>query len=179
MLSKKITTAINGQITAELYSSYLYAAMGAWLHSEGYPGAAKWMGLQVREEIFHAGKMYSYILDRGGQVRLGPVEAPPFKWKSPQEVFEAAYAHEQMVTGLINNLMSLARSENDHASEIFLQWFITEQIEEEAGTLEIAQKYKLAAGQGAGLFMIDQQLGTRMLSAAVKDALTGTPPVVN
>jgi len=179
MLSKKMTTALNGQIVAELYSSYLYAAMGAWLHSEGYPGAAHWIGLQVREEIFHAGKMYSYMLERGGQVKLGPVEAPPFKWKSPQEVFEAAYAHEQKVTGLINNLMTLAKSENDHASEIFLQWFVTEQIEEEASTLDIAQKYKLAASQAAGLLMIDQQLGARVLSAMVKDALTGTPPTAN
>lgn len=176
MLSKKMTAAINGQIGAELYSSYLYAAMGAWLQSEGYPGAAGWMGLQVREEMFHAGKMYDYILGRGGQVKLGPIEAPPFKWKSPQDVFEAAYAHEQKVTGLINNLLTLARSENDHASEIFMQWFVTEQIEEEASTLEIAQKYRLADGQGAGVFMIDQQLGARTLSVAVKNALTGTPP---
>jgi Ferritin-like protein len=179
MLSKKMTTALNGQIVAELYSSYLYVSMSAWLQSEGHLGAAKWMGLQAREEVYHADKFYQYILDRGGLVKLGAIEAPPAKWKTPLEVFEDAYAHEQKVTALINNLMTLAKAENDHASEIFLQWFVTEQIEEEASTLEVAQKYKLAAGQGAAIFMIDQELGTRTLSTLVKDALTGTPPAAN
>ena len=179
MISKKMTTALNGQIVAELYSSYLYVSMSAWLQSEGYLGAAKWMGLQAREEVYHADKFYKYIIDRGGQVKLGAIEAPPFKWKTPLEVFEEAYAHEQKVTSLINNLMTLAKAENDHASEIFLQWFVTEQVEEEASTQEAAQKYKLAAGQGAALFMIDQELGARTLSALVKDALTGTPPTDN
>jgi ferritin len=174
MLSKKMITALNGQITAELYSSYLYLAMSAWLQSEGHPGAAKWMALQTREEAFHAGKFYGHILDRGGQIKLGPIEAPPCKWKSPQEVFEAAHAHEQKVTALLNNLMSLAKAESDHASELFLGWFITEQIEEESNALETAHKYKLAGDQGAGLFMIDQELGGRALTQQVKDALTGT-----
>ena len=176
MLSKKMTTAFNGQVAAELYSSYLYVAMSAWLQTEGYPGAANWMGLQAREEAFHAIKLYNYILERGAEVKLGPIEAPPFKWKSPLEVFEKAYAHEQKVTGLINNLMSLAKAESDHAAEIFLQWFVAEQVEEESSAQEVIQKYKLAAGQGAGLFMIDQELGARTLSAQVKDALTGTAP---
>jgi len=176
MLSKKMVTALNNQVTAELYSSYLYVSMSAWLQSEGHLGAAHWMGLQAREEVFHASKMYNFILDRGAQVKLGAIEAPPLKWKSPQEVFEAAYAHEQKVTALINNLMTLAKTEGDHASEIFLQWFVTEQVEEEASALEVAQKYKLAAGQGAGIFMIDQELGARALSAQVKDALTAAAP---
>lgn len=174
MFSKKMVTALNNQVTAELYSSYLYVSMSAWLQSEGHLGAAHWMGLQAREEIFHATKIYNYVLDRGEQVKLGAIEAPPLKWKSPQEVFEAAYGHEQKVTALINNLMTLAKAEDDHASEIFLQWFVTEQVEEEASALEVAQKYKLAAGQGAGIFMIDQELGARTLSVQVKDALTAT-----
>ncbi len=176
MLSKKMTAAVNGQIVAELYSSYLYVAMSAWLQTEGHLGAANWMGLQAREEVYHAQKFFKYILDRGAQVKLGAIDAPPAKWKSPQDVFEAAYAHEQKVTALINNLMTMAKEEGDHASEIFLQWFVTEQIEEEASALEVAQKYKLAAGQGAGMFMIDQELGARTLSVMVKDALTGTAP---
>lgn len=174
MLSKKMTTALNGQIVAELYSSYLYAAMSAWLQTEGHFGAANWMSLQTREEAFHAIKLYNYVLERGAEVKLGPIDAPPFKWKSPLEVFEKAYAHEQKVTGLINSLMNLAKAEGDHAGEIFLQWFVTEQVEEEASVQEIIQKYKLAAGQGSGLLMIDQQLGARALSAQVKDALTAT-----
>ncbi|UQZ88896.1 ferritin [Deltaproteobacteria bacterium Smac51] len=173
MLSKKMTAAFNGQVAAELYSSYLYISMSAWLQSEGFPGAANWMGLQAREEVYHAQKLYNHILERGGQVKLGAIEAPPFKWKTPLEVFEQAYAHEQKVTGLINNLMSMAKAESDHASEIFLQWFVTEQVEEEATALDVVQKFKLAAG-GAGFFMIDQELGARVLSQIVKDALTGT-----
>jgi len=176
MLSKKMTTALNAQIAAELYSSYLYVSMSAWLQSEGLPGAARWMGLQAREEVFHSQKIYNYLLDRDGQVKLGAIEAPPFKWKSPQELFEAAHAHEQKVTGLINSLMNLAKSEGDHASEIFLQWFVTEQIEEEASALEAVRKFKLAAGQNAALFMVDQELGARGLSALVSQALTGAAP---
>lgn len=174
MLSKKMVPALNAQVAAELYSSYLYVSMSAWLQNEGFPGAANWMGLQAREEIFHAQKFYKHIIDRGAQIKLGAIEAPPFKWKSPLEVFEQAYAHEQKVTALINNLMSLAKAESDHASEIFLQWFVSEQVEEESSALEVVQKFKLAAGGGAGFFMIDQELGARVLSQLVKDSLTAT-----
>ncbi len=175
MLSKKLTAAFNAQVAAELYSSYLYVSMSAWLESEGFPGAANWMSLQAREEIFHAQKLYQYVLDRGAQIKLGAVEAPPFKWKSALDVFEGAYAHEQKVTALINSLMSLAKAENDHAAEIFLQWFVNEQVEEEKSAMDIIQKLKLA-GAGAGVFMIDQELAARVLSQIVKDALTGTAP---
>lgn len=173
MLSKKMTAALNAQIAAELYSSYLYMAMNAWLAAEGHNGAAHWMSLQAREEVYHAQKFYKYIQDRDGDIKLAPIEAPPFKWKSPLEIFEAAYAHEQKVTALINNLMTLAKSENDHATEIFLQWFVTEQIEEEASALEVARQYKLATGQGASILLLDRELGTRALSVTVKNALTG------
>ncbi len=173
MLSKKMTAAFNAQVAAELYSSYLYVSMSAWLQSEGCPGASNWMSLQAREEVFHAQKLYNHLLDRDAQVKLGAIEAPPFKWKTPLEVFEQAYAHEQKVTALINSLMTLAKAEGDHASEIFIQWFVTEQVEEESTALDVVQKYKLAAG-GAGVFMIDQELASRALSQVVKDALTGT-----
>ena len=173
MLSKKMTTAMNSHVNAELYSSYLYLSMSAWLHNEGLSGAAKWMSLQAREEAYHAQKFFSHILDRGGQITLAPIEAPAAKWKSALEVFEKAHAHEQKVTALLNSLMSLAKAENDHASELFLGWFITEQVEEEATVLETVQKLKLAAGQGAAFFLIDQELGSRALPQEVKDALTG------
>jgi ferritin len=146
--------------------------MSAWLESEGFPGAARWMSLQAREELFHAQKLYQDLLDRGAPVKLGAIEAPPCKWKSPLDLFEGAYAHEQKVTGLINGLMGLAKAEADHAAEIFLQWFVSEQVEEEKSALEITQKLKLA-GAGAGIFMIDQNLAARVLSQSVKDALTG------
>jgi len=173
MLSKKMTTALNSQITAELYSSYLYLAMSAWLSAEGLPGAAKWMAVQLREEASHAQKLFSHVLDRGGKVALNPIEAPAAKWKTALEVFEAAWAHEQKVTALLNSLMNLARAENDHASELFLGWFITEQVEEEAKAQGVAQKFKLAAGQGAAIFLIDRELGTRTPALEVLSILTG------
>lgn len=175
MLSKKVNDAVNGQIALELYSSYLYVAMGAWLQAEGFLGSAHWMGLQAREEIYHANKFYTYLLERGGEVKLGPIEAPPCKWASPNEVFEKALAHEEKVSGLINNLMTLAKAEKDHAAEIFLQWFVTEQVEEESSLQDIIRKLKLSSGQGAGMFMIDQELGARALSPIVAAALAGTP----
>ena len=175
MLPKKMTTALNGQIAAELYSSYLYLAMSAWLEAEGLPGAAKWMALQVREEVFHAQKFFNHILDRGGRITLSPIEAPAAKWKTPLEIFEAAHAHEQKVTALLDSLMNLARAENDHASELFLGWFITEQVEEEATAQETARKFKLAAGQGTALLLVDRELGARALTQEVKNALAGTP----
>ncbi len=161
----------DAQVAAELYSSYLYVSMSAWLQSEGFPGASNWMSLQAREEVYHAQKFYNYLLDRGAQVKLGAIEAPPFKWKTPLEVFEQAYGHEQKVTALINALMNLAKAESDHASEIFLQWFVSEQVEEESSALDTVQKLKLA-GSGAGLFMIDRELSSRTLSQIVKDTLT-------
>lgn len=172
MLSKKMTSAFNAQIVAELYSSYIYMSMSAWLHTEGFMGSAKWMSLQVREEIVHAQKLYNFILERGGEVKLGAIDAPPAKWDSPLGVFEAALAHERKVTDLINKLMSLAKEESDHASEIFLQWFVTEQVEEEANASEIAQKYKLA-GSGSGLFLVDRELGERTLGVDVQTVLAG------
>lgn len=174
MLSKKMTTTLSAQVVAELYSSYMYVAMNAWLQTQGHPGAAHWMSIQAREEIQHAMMLYNYILDRDGEVKLGAIEAPPAKWKSPLAVFEAALAHECKVTAMINNLMTLAKGEGDHASEIFLQWFVTEQVEEEATAKEVVQKYTLLAdSQGSGLYLIDQELGARTLSAGLKAALTG------
>ena len=162
MLSKKIITALNGQVAAEFYSAYLYLAMSTWLTGEGLPGATNWMNIQAREELEHGHKIINYLLERESQVKLSPIEAPPYKWKSALDVFEQAYAHEKKVTGLINNLMSIAKAESDYATEIFLQWFITEQIEEENAALENVRLLKLAeSGQNSALFMADRQLGTR------------------
>ena len=172
MISKTMTSAFNDQIVAELYSSYLYLSMNAWLQTEGFLGSAKWMSLQVREEVVHAQKLYSFILERGGEVKLGAIDAPPAKWNSPLNVFEDALVHERKVTMLINKLMTTAKEEHDHASEIFLQWFVTEQVQEEATASEIAQKFKLA-GSGSGLFLVDRELGTRILDATTQTALAG------
>lgn len=166
-LSKKMETALNAQIVAETYSAYMYWSMGAWLEEAGYLGGANWMSIQAREEMTHAAKFYRFILERGGQVRLGAIEAPPAKWASPVAVFKAAYEHEQKVTAMIHNLTSLARGESDYAAEIFLQWFVTEQVEEEASASEIVRKFELAGGdKGPGLYIIDKELAARTLSPA-------------
>ena len=166
MISDKIQEAFNEQINAELYSSYLYLAMSAYFESTGLPGFANWMRCQAQEEVVHAMKFYSFICERGGTVKLGAIDGPPIKWESPLGVFEEAYAHEQKVTGLINGLVDLAIEEKDHASNNFLQWFVAEQVEEEASADEVVQKIKLAGERGGGLFMVDRELGQRVFTPA-------------
>jgi ferritin len=164
MIHKKITDAFNGQINAETYSAYLYWSMAAWFESINLAGFANWMKVQAQEEMTHAIKFYDYILARGGKVVLKQIETPPAEWKSPLDVFEASYKHEQKVTGLINNLANLATKENDHAAQVFLQWFITEQIEEEKNAFEIIQKLKLADGAAGAMFMLDKDLAARVFT---------------
>jgi ferritin len=161
MLSGKMEAAINKQINAELYSGYLYLSMAAHFESVSLPGFAHWMRAQAQEELFHAVKFFDYVCERGGRATLGAIEAPPAEWESPLAVFEAAYAHEQKVTGMINDLVNLAIEEKDHASNNFLQWYVAEQVEEEASADEVVQKLKLAGKEGGGLFMLDRELGQR------------------
>lgn len=166
MISNKIQEAFNEQINAELYSSYLYLSMSAYFESISLPGFAHWMRCQAQEEVVHAMKFYTFISERGGSVQLKAIDGPPTEWESPQAVFEAAYAHEVKVTGLINALVDLAIQERDHASNNFLQWFVAEQVEEEASADEVLQKIKLAGDHGGGLFMLDRELGQRVFTPA-------------
>ena len=161
MISKKMQDAINEQINAELYSAYLYLAMAAYFESESLEGAAKWMEAQAGEEQAHAMKFYKFIFDRGGRVSLKGIDTPPAEWKSPADVFESAYAHEQKVTGMINQLVELARAEKDYAAEVLLNWFVEEQVEEEATASKIAEQMKKVQGSPNGLFMMDSHLGHR------------------
>lgn len=165
MLSQKMQDALNAQINAEYYSSYLYLSMAAYCDSINLKGFSHWMEIQSQEEMFHVMKFYRYVLDRKGKVELKAIQGPPTRWDSPVAVFEATAAHEQHVTSLINDLMELARSERDNATATLLEWFITEQVEEEATADQILQQLKLAAGAPAALFMIDRELGTRVLTA--------------
>ena len=173
MLSDKMQMTLNKQLNAEAYSGYLYLSMKAWFESKGLKGMSHWMGHQAREEFFHTQKFYTFIIERGGKVNLTAIDAPAVDWASPLAVFENALAHEKKVTGLINDLVNLAKSESDHASDIFLQWFVTEQVEEESAADEIVQKLKLAGDSGPGLFMIDSELGQRQLGPDVVLAMTG------
>lgn len=163
MISKKVADAINSQINAELFSAYLYLSMSAYFHDINLPGFAKWMEVQAGEECLHAKKFYDYLAERGGRVLLKPIDGPDTEWKSPRDVFEATYKHEQKVTGLINDLTNLAIEEKDHATAIMLQWFVSEQVEEEASASELLERIKLVGDSGNGLFMLDRELGQRTL----------------
>jgi ferritin len=163
MLNKKVEKALNGQINAELYSSYLYLSMSADLNEKGLSGFAHWMKIQAQEELYHAMKMYDFVLERGGTPSLMPIDAPPNKWKSPLEIFKAAYKHEVKVTGLINKIVDLTIKEKDHATNNFFQWFVKEQVEEEASADEIVQKLKLVGSGGNALFVLDKEMGARPL----------------
>jgi ferritin len=153
--------ALNEQINAELYSAYLYQAMAAQFEASNLAGFAHWMDVQAREEQNHARKIYEFLVERGGRVVLKAIGAPPAEWKSALAVFEDSYAHEQKVTGLINRLVELARAEADHAAEVFLAWFVTEQVEEEANALQIVEKLKMIKDHPQGLLMLDAQLAAR------------------
>ena len=154
--------AINKQINAELYSAYLYMSMCAQFYSMNLKGFANWMKVQALEEFTHADKFYKFIVDRGGRVILETVQAPPASWKTPIAIFQETYKHEQKVTALINNLVDIAIKEKDHAANTFLQWFVNEQVEEEANADEISQQLRLIGDNGHGLLMLDRELALRV-----------------
>ena len=159
--------ALNGQLNAELYSAYLYLSMAAYFESADLAGFANWMRVQFQEEQFHAMKFYDYIIERSGRVTLTRIEAPPSEWNSSPAVFEATLEHEQKVTGLINDLVYLARDEKDNASEIFLQWFVNEQVEEEDNAGTIVGQLKLIKNSPEALFMMDKDMAQRVFTPPV------------
>ena len=161
MLTEKMQTALNGQLTAELYSSYLYLSMNAYFKSVNLDGFANWMHYQAQEELEHSLKFYDFIIQRGGKVHLQQIDAPPTEWGSPLAVFEATLEHEQKVTGLINDLVDIAHGEHDHATSIFLQWFVSEQVEEEESVGGVLEQLRLMGDAKGGLFMIDRELAKR------------------
>ncbi|HPR64481.1 MAG TPA: ferritin [Thermoanaerobaculia bacterium] len=161
MLSKKMEQALNEQINRELFSSYLYLSMAAYFEDSNLPGFASWMQVQSQEEYMHAMKFYSFIHERRGRVTLKAIEEPKPKWKSPLDAFQEAFKHEQFITGHINELANMALKDKDHATHIFLQWFITEQVEEENSADEIVQKLKMIGDSQQGLFMLNREMGFR------------------
>lgn len=164
MLTDKMEKALNAQVNWELYSSYFYLSMSAYFESVSLSGCANWMRAQAQEELFHAIKIYDYINERGGRAIMAAIDQPPSEWDSPLAVFEEVLTHEQKVTGLINDLVNLALDERDHATNIFLQWFVSEQVEEEASAGAVVDKFKLIGDDKSGLFAIDQELGTRVFT---------------
>jgi ferritin len=162
MIKQKVETALNDQMRKEFYSSYLYLSMAAHFYSLNFKGFAHWMRIQSHEEYGHALRIFQHLTDRGGKVVLPQIDAPPSRWDSPKGVFEDAYQHEQKVTQSISDLVELSKAEKDHPTEIFLQWFVKEQVEEEASAQEIVQKLQLIGDEGGALFILDSELGKRM-----------------
>lgn len=168
MLKEKMLKALNGQINAEMYSSYLYLSMESYFQSVSLSGFARWMRAQVQEELFHGMKFYDYVCERGGKVNLAAIKKPDSSWKSPLVAFKHILKHEQHVTDLINDLMDLAIAEKDHATQNFLQWFVGEQVEEEATVGEIVDKLNLIKDDTSGLFLLDAEVGKRVFTPPVK-----------
>jgi ferritin len=163
-MKKKMLKALNEQINAEMFSSYLYLSMESYFQSISLTGFAAWMRAQVQEEMMHAMKFYDFVNERGGKVTLEAIDKPESSWESPLAAFEAIQKHEEHVTSLINDLVDLAISEKDHATNNFLQWFVSEQVEEEASVGEVVEKLKLIKDNPSGLFMMDAELGKRVFT---------------
>lgn len=161
MFSKKMQKALNDHLNAELYAAYLYLAMAAYFESTHLPGFANWMRMQSREEMGHAMRFYEYINERGGRVELQAIDKPPVNFKSPLAVFEQALKHERVVSKEIDKLFDMARKEKDYASEVFLQWFVTEQVEEEKSAEAVVEALKMIGDQRPALLMYDRELGQR------------------
>jgi ferritin len=161
MISKTLQDAINDQINKELYSSYLYLSMAAYFECHNLSGFAKWMQVQEGEERGHAMKLYKFLVDRGGRVLLKAIAAPEVDWKTSLEVFKQVAEHEAKVTASINSLYELALQEKDYAAQMALQWFITEQVEEEKNAAEIVQQLELIDARGTAVLMLDHRLGKR------------------
>ena len=164
-MNSKIQNAFNEQINAELYSSYLYLSMAAYFETQNLKGMAGWMHAQAQEEHLHAMKFFHFVNECGGRVLLQKIKEPPTEWSSPLDVFEQTCKHEHEVTGMINNLVEIALAQKDHAAHGFLQWFVAEQVEEEATVQEIRAKLKMIGDTPVAVFMIDQELGKRPQAA--------------
>lgn len=166
MIDKKLREAMNEQVKHELESCYIYLSMVAYFHSKGLEGMAHWMRCQCHEEFIHAMKFFDHILQRGGNAKLLDLKQLKTTWSSPLEAWKDAYAHEQFITGKINNLISLARERKDYAAEPLLGWFANEQIEEEANTERISSQLELLGEQAKeGILMLDRELAGRVFPA--------------
>lgn len=161
MIPKKVEAALNEQLRDELQAAYLYLAMSADCEAQSLPGFASWLRTQWQEEIGHAMKFYRFILDRDGRVELKDLEAPPASYGSPKAVFDRALENERRVTESINALYDLVQKEKDFSSQALLDWFVTEQVEEEATVNQIVDDLKRVGTNGEGLFLLDKELGQR------------------
>lgn len=161
MVSKELEVAINKQINAELWSGYLYLSMSVHFAHKGLPGFASWFKVQFKEEQDHAHKLMNYLIAKGNKVELQPIEKVETSWNSLLDAFVSTLEHERVVTSLINNLVAIARKENDYATENMLQWFVNEQVEEEETAQGLVDALKLIGDNGFGIYTMDKELGSR------------------
>ncbi len=161
MISKKLETEINKQINAELWSAYLYLSMSTHFANNALPGFANWFKVQFHEEQDHAFKFMNYLISKGNKVELQPINEVQTSWDTALQAFEDTLSHEKVVTSLINNLVTIARSENDYATENILQWFVNEQVEEEETAQGLVDALKLIGNKGVGIYMLDKELAAR------------------
>jgi ferritin len=162
MINERVQQAINKQINEEMYSSYLYLSMSTYLESINLSGFAHWLRLHAQEEMYHAMKLHFHLIERGGRVSLMEIKQPQISWDSVSRVFKDAREHEALMTRLINELMDLAIEEKDHAARNLLNWYVDEQVEEEATFDEMVSKLEMIGEQKGMLFMLDKEMGTRV-----------------
>ena len=161
MIGPKMQEALNRHVQAEAFSSYLYLAMAAWCEAKAWKGFARWLRVQSAEELAHAHKCLEFLLARGGEAKLAAIEAPPSSWASVHAVFDAVLEHERKVTGFVNELYAIAQHEKDRAAEVFLQWFVAEQVEEEARVTEIVDKLRMVSERPGAALYLDKEYGKR------------------
>jgi len=170
MISRKMAKAVNDQLNFELYSSYIYASMASWFKSQNLNGFANWMNIQVKEELDHTARFYEFLHDCGADVVFEAIPKPKASWKNIVDVFEHTLKHEGMVTSRINKLIDLALTEKDHATNARLQWFITEQVEEEANVLGILQQVKMVKNSPDAIMLLDRELAQRVYTPPADQA---------
>lgn len=164
MIKKEMAQALNEQINKEMYSAYLYMSMSAYSGRMGLKGFANWFMVQYHEEMFHAMKLYEYVQRQGEDVKLDAIKAPPAQFSSQLDMFTQTLAHEQFITSSINGLMEMAQSQKDHATQIFLEWYITEQVEEEENDNDIIAQLQLIGDNAHALLMLDRELAARAVT---------------
>lgn len=167
MISQKMQDALNNQINEELFSAYLYYAMSAYFHDINLNGFAQWMKAQAVEEMGHAARFFNHVIDRDGRVDLKAIKKPQKEWKSPLAAFQAAYEHECYISGKIHDLVSIAEKEKDRAVRPMLEWFVEEQVEEEASAKEIMDQLKLMGDSNSVMFMLDRELNQRQVTMPI------------
>ncbi len=166
MISKKIADLLNDQITDEQYAAQYYLSMSAWFSAQDLDGIANYFRVQSKEELMHADKMFDYLNDVGAEIRMGTIQQPPYQFENATDIFLRALAHEKLVTRGIFNILKNANDESDFATVSFLQWFVTEQVEEEANASQLVTKIKMVSENPSALYLFDQELAQRVFLPA-------------